>query len=229
MPGSNAARRTILVTGFGGFPGAARNPTERIVAELRRHAPRLARLGVELRCAVLPVEYAGLQVRLDRLAEAHRPDVVLHFGLAGRRRRVSVELRAVNRAGPLHPDAAGRRPGQVLVPGGAPVLRATIPARRVLAALRAAGAAAHASHDAGDYLCNAVLYRSLAKGAVTGAVAGFIHVPRPVAVPDARRPTRGGTGRPSRDALAAAALAAVLHLARQPLARQPSARRAAAG
>ncbi len=209
MPGSNATRRTILVTGFGGFPGAARNPTQRIIAQLARHAARLARLGVDLHCVTLPVEYGGLQARLAQLAGTHRPDVVLHLGVAGRRRGVSVETRAVNRAGPLHPDAAGRRPDQVLAPGGAQILRATYPARRLLAALRATGAAAHASHDAGDYLCNAVLYRSLAMG--IAAEVGFIHVPHP-----RRRTWRGGTRRPSQDDLAAAALAAVLHLARRP-------------
>ena len=85
-PHPSAHRRTILVTGFGGFPGSPRNPTERIVVRLQREAARLSRLGVDLRCTVLPVRYAELQPRLQSLAEAHRPDAILHLGVAGPRR-----------------------------------------------------------------------------------------------------------------------------------------------
>ena len=196
-------RQTVLVTGFGAFPGARSNPTLAILARLERSRARLARLGIDLRCLALPVVYDALEPALRTAAEATRPDAILHLGLAGRRRRLSIETRALNRAGPLHPDAARRRPAQVLVLGGAPVLRATWPAARLRAALARAGA--HLSIDAGDYVCNATLYRSLA--ADLAPLIGFLHVPRP----KGRRPLgRGADPRPSLEAMTAATLAAIL-------------------
>ncbi|ACK50043.1 peptidase C15 pyroglutamyl peptidase I [Methylocella silvestris BL2] len=97
----------ILVTGFGGFPGAPRNPTERIIANLARHRPRLARAGLELDLSVLPVVYAEIEPRLEALTREAAPDAILHFGLASRRSKLCVETRAFNRISLLRPDAAG--------------------------------------------------------------------------------------------------------------------------
>jgi pyroglutamyl-peptidase len=54
----------------------------------------------------------------------------------------------------------------------------TIGARAIAAALEISGYAASLSDDAGSYLCNAVLYRSLALTEHDGARrVGFIHIP----------------------------------------------------
>ena len=221
-----AAGRTILVTGFGGFPGSPRNPTERIAAALRREVPRLARLGIELHCAVLPVRYDGLQARLDELARARRPDAWLLLGVAGRRRQLCIERVARNRANPLRPDAARRCPPQRLVERAPGRLASTLPCRRLLAVLRAAGLPVRLSHDAGDYLCNAALYRALS--ASLAPEIGFLHVPAP-------RATRTGrTGMPPRRRvtqaeLTRAALLSVLALARPVPERRAILRRDASG
>ena len=157
-------RQTLLVTGFGRFPGARRNPTLEILAGLERHRARLARLGVDLRCLVLPVVFGGIEPALRAAVAEAEPDVILHLGLAGRRHGISVETRAINRAGPLHPDAARRRPSQRLTLGAPDILRSTFPAVRIRAAIERAGVDADLSIDAGDYVCNATLYRSLAAG-----------------------------------------------------------------
>ncbi len=97
----------LLVTAFGAFPGAPSNPTLAIARELeRRHGKRLARLSVALHIRVLPVRFAEVEGALVAALEAVRPHVVLHLGLAGRRKTLSVELRALNRLGLLRPDAA---------------------------------------------------------------------------------------------------------------------------
>ena len=93
------------------------------------------------------------------------------------------------------------------MPGGVPVLRATYPAARLRAALASNGA--RLSIDAGGYVCNATLYRSLA--ARLAPSIGFIHVPRA----RGRRPLALGPGpRPSLAAMTDAVLAAILVLAR---------------
>ena len=53
----------ILVTGFGRFPGVQDNPTALLIHALGKHRTRLARLGIALEGAILPVEYAGVRER----------------------------------------------------------------------------------------------------------------------------------------------------------------------
>ncbi|HEY8580591.1 MAG TPA: pyroglutamyl-peptidase I, partial [Beijerinckiaceae bacterium] len=82
----------ILVTGFGAFPGAPANPTTAILKRLERdHRRSLALAGVELRTAVLPVVYEGAEARAA--AAVDDADAVLHLGLAGRRRALTLEAR----------------------------------------------------------------------------------------------------------------------------------------
>ncbi len=167
----------ILLTGFGAFPGAPVNPTQAIVHALAtRHRQRLQRAGIDLRTAILPVVYAQVEAAIGVLLKEHNPDVVIHLGLAGRRRTISIETRARNRLSTIHPDATHAfAPHMTIVKDGAQAIPARWPARRMAAAASRGGFAAHTSIDAGDYLCNQALYISLAhhKG-----LCGFIHVPR---------------------------------------------------
>jgi len=167
----------VLVTAFGAFPGAPSNPTLAISRELeRRHAKRLARLSIALHTCILPVRFHEVSEALSLALEAARPDVVLHLGLAARRKTMSVELRALNRLGTLRPDAAGVFASSRAVVIGGPAQRmARWPAARVRAAMDRS-AATHLSIDAGDYVCNQTLFLTLST--ISGQ-AGFIHVPRP--------------------------------------------------
>lgn len=169
---------TVLATGFGAFPGARHNPSADLMAALERRKARFAGFGIKLETRVLPVLYAEIAPRLAKLAAEVKPEAILHFGLAGRRKTLSIETRACNRVSLSAPDTGGARPQQsCLVPNGAAVVRARIPAAQILAALRRAGIASDLSRDAGNYLCNAALYHSLA--ARVPACVGFIHIPWP--------------------------------------------------
>lgn len=199
----------VLVTAFGAFPGAPVNPTGALAALLaRRHAARLSRLGLRLTSVELPVVYAGAEARVLDLVAAHRPDVVLHLGLAARRKTLTFEARARNRLSRLHPDAT-RAVSQrgVLEPGGPAALPARAPVSRAVAAMRQAGVACAPSMDAGDYLCNQTLWAALRSPA---PIAGFLHIPRP---------RRGAPLTRTADAVAAA----VLVLARAARERQRTA------
>lgn len=178
--------KTLLVTGFGRFPGAPFNPTERILARLdAAFARRLARLGWRLERASLPVVWETLPAELARLERKFKPDAVLHLGLAARRRIVTVEARAHNRRRPLSVDASGRRaPTPRIEPGAPPTRPATICAPRMIAGLRRV-AAAGPSNDAGAYLCNLALWTSLGQGA-QGRPVAFVHVPKGGGLRDAR-------------------------------------------
>jgi pyroglutamyl-peptidase len=171
---------TVLATGFGAFPGARRNPSADLMGALERRKTRFAGFGIRLETCVLPVLYHEIAPRLAKLYAQVKPDGILHFGLAGRRKDISIETRARNRVSLFAPDAGGARAqGLRLVPDGPAVLAAPIPAAQIVTALRRAGIASRLSHDAGSYLCNAALYHSLARP----AYAGFVHIPWPTRHP----------------------------------------------
>ena len=175
--------RTLLVTGFGQFPGAPQNPSAEVVRALHRDwRARFARAGIRLTTAVLPVVHA-IGPHLDALVAREKPDAVVHIGLAGSRRRVSVETRARNRSTSLKPDAGGRNSQMALSKAGATFRRCLWDAGRLAAALRAQRIDAALSNDAGDYICNAALWHSLRPGAVP---AIFIHVPKKRRLPPSR-------------------------------------------
>lgn len=166
---------TLLVTGFGPFPGAPKNPSAKIVEALDER--RLARLGIRLEKAILPVVFSYADELLDVLIAQYRPDGILHLGLAARRRTVSVEMRAHNRHSIFHRDAAGKLPNaRAIVAGAEEMRRSRLPVARIRYALTQRGAKAESSIDAGRYACNQVLYLTL--GTEIRA-AGFVHVPRP--------------------------------------------------
>jgi pyroglutamyl-peptidase len=166
----------LLVTGFGPFPGAPENPTERLIRALEA-MPASAFGAAEFRAALLPTEYRRSAEILDRLRGEFIPDIIVHFGLNDRSDRLHIECTARNTVDPAKPDAADDAPAvAVLAADGPATLPATFPAAAILAALTDAGFPAALSDDAGAYVCNATLYRSLA-AAPHAARIGFIHVP----------------------------------------------------
>lgn len=171
-------RYTILVTGFGAFPNAPVNPTQALMGALEAHEARLARFDVRLERRVLPVVFDAVEPELKALMEELSPDAVLHFGLASRRRMISIETRAKNRVNILHPDAEGRFAASPFVKEHAPdVLSALVPVSHLAAMLKADGFSSRLSRDAGDYVCNQTFYHSLAMAEGTSRKVGFIHVP----------------------------------------------------
>ncbi|MBN9582347.1 MAG: pyroglutamyl-peptidase I [Afipia sp.] len=169
----------ILVTGFGPFPGAPFNPTERLVARLvRLRRPALddvARIG-----HVFPVTYGAIDRELPMLIAAHRPDALLMFGLASRTPFIRVETRVRNAVTQIWPDAEHTRIGNRMIAAGADSTRRFGPhTARLLRAAQTTGVDARASLNAGIYLCNYLGWRAIeATRAPNGPrLAAFIHVP----------------------------------------------------
>ena len=205
----------VLVTAFGAFPGAPSNPTMAIAAALKKRARQLRLAGIEIETEILPVVYAGTGERLEELVARAKPDAVLHLGLAGKRKALSVETRALNRLSIVHADAARRLSDCMLIErGGQGMRKSRYQAARLAHVLNTAGAAARLSIDAGDYLCNQVLYHSLGLHRLP---CGFIHVPRPrrLRAPKGARPPT--FRRPLLRAMAVGIEAAVRMLARDVL------------
>ncbi len=167
---------TVLLTGFSAFPGAHSNPTEALVAALDKRKACFARRGIRLEPRLLPVVYSAIEPANAQHVDAFSPDIILHFGLAARSSCISIETLARNRVSAIHCDAAGRQAEDIsILRSGKFFAKARVPTAEIAAALRRAGFACRLSHDAGDYLCNAAFYLSLATR--HAACVGFVHVP----------------------------------------------------
>jgi pyroglutamyl-peptidase len=180
---------TILVTGFGPFPGAPFNPTRALVKRLARlRRPALA--DVEIIPHIFPTRYAAVDRDLPRLIARHKPYALLMFGLASRAKTLRVETRARN-ALTLLADASGSAPPRhAIATGAAPALTMPAPTRRLLAAIRSTSVPAVLSRDAGRYLCNYLCWRAAEAATKSGdlRLAAFVHVP--AIARHARRPAK---------------------------------------
>jgi pyroglutamyl-peptidase len=181
---------TVLITGFGPFPGAPFNPTQALVRRLAaRRRPALA--DVELVTHVFRTRYAAVDEELPALIADNRPDVLLMFGLAARTRDLRIETRARNAVSRLVPDAGGRSAKSNCIRAGQPAaLAGRAPFQKLVSVARAARVPARLSRNAGSYLCNYVYWRgceATPRNARIPVVA-FVHVP--LVGRAARRPGR---------------------------------------
>ena len=182
---------SVLITGFSPFPGAPANPTAALATRLARAGRRR---GIDCVAHVFATTYAAVDRHLPRLIAEHRPDAILMFGLATRRRHVSIELFARNRMSVWFPDAGGVVAPRAAIAAGMSATRGRAEFSRLLAAARATRVKTLLSRDAGNYLCNYVYWRALE---ATGSPGGpqravFVHVPGV----SPRRRRRGSAKRP---------------------------------
>lgn len=185
-------RDTILLTGFGPFPGMPRNVSERFVSKLAHLAAR--RFSAHRVVArILPTEWERAPAKLEAMVERERPKLVLHFGVSSQADSYVLETLAHNTCRQAE-DAAGCLPsGNVLEHGGAATLAARLPAQDIVARLSALKVPVVTSNDAGGYLCNAVLYRSLALAAGgQPETVGFFHIPSAIPSALAKSQEAGG-------------------------------------
>jgi pyroglutamyl-peptidase len=190
---------TVLVTGFGPFPGAPFNPTGPLVhrlASLRR--PILT--DVKIAAHVFPTSYAAVDRDFPALIARHKPDALLMFGLAPRAKTLRIETRARNAVGSL-PDAIGHVPlRSAIAPGDQSTLIMPAPFTILFAAARAARLPVVRSRDAGTYLCNYLCWCASEKvrNSRRPRLATFVHVPP---VRRGARPCKATKKRPTLDEL----------------------------
>jgi pyroglutamyl-peptidase len=170
---------TLLLTGFGPFPGAPVNPTGPLIARLagRRHP---AFDHVRRITHVFATRYDAVDDELPTLLARERPDVLLMFGLATRSRHLRIETRARNAQSRTLRDAGGGQPQRPRIAPDRPSdLKLRTPAPRLLAAARSAGVPAALSRDAGRYLCNYLCWRASEAALHSPGLrlVSFIHVP----------------------------------------------------
>jgi pyroglutamyl-peptidase len=172
--------KTVLLTGFEPFNGAAINPSWEAVRALDGWS------GPDFQVAArqLPCVFGGASIALLEAIDALKPDIVIAVGQAGGRPELSIERIAINVDDASILDNAGQQPVDAPIAGDGPAAYfSTLPIKAIVRALRVRGLASSVSQTAGTFVCNHVFYALMhhAEGRVAAGAAplkaGFIHVP----------------------------------------------------
>jgi pyroglutamyl-peptidase len=178
-------RRKILLTGFGPFPGVAENATARLVPELAVRAAA-AFPAHTFHHDILETAWGAAPERAAHLVATLKPMLALHFGVAREAKGFQIERTAQNLCR-IAADVTGSLPSAAHLDGAGPDARSCgIDAVALALRLEALGYPVSVSDDAGAYLCNAVLYHSLAAAealAPAACRAVFIHIPADLSGP----------------------------------------------
>jgi pyroglutamyl-peptidase len=168
--------RVALVTGFEPYGGRGLNPAHEVMRRL--DGTEIA--GVPVAGRALPVSHRELRGRVDGLLDELDPAAVVALGLAPGAPMLRLERVAINVADFEIPDNEGAfLTDEPVEANAATALKATLPLRRIEAALLESGIPVHVSNSAGTFLCNAALFGFLHGLEARGRAVpcGFIHLP----------------------------------------------------
>jgi len=172
---------TLLLTGFEPFGGDAVNPSELVAAALHGSVVEAGTRRARVVAQRLPCVFADARARLAATIDELHPVAVLALGLAAGRAGLSPERVAINLVDARIADNAGTQPrDEPVVRGGPAAYFGTLPAKAMVAAMRAAGAPAELSLSAGSFVCNELFYglmHHLAHAGPAGCRGGFMHLP----------------------------------------------------
>lgn len=175
--------RSILITGFGPFPGMPINVSAQIAERLCNAArERWQQHHFEVR--ELPTEWIAGPETLQKLWDELRPDIALHFGVSSQAQGLQLETKAHNNCR-MDPDAAGALPlSAIRIAGGGDVRVTPLAFDAIMRRLQVLRIPSCISDDAGAYLCNAILYDSIARASASRpeALTGFVHIPSQLAL-----------------------------------------------
>ena len=172
------ARAVIVLTGFGPFPGVPDNATAELVPRLAKAARDLFP-DYDIVAEILPTEWVAAPQKLGDLLARPGTVLALHFGVSRQAEGFQIELVGRNQCKAMA-DAAGNMPAvECLLDEGPAELSCTVPAERIVQRLTQLGVPARTSTDAGGFLCNALLYHSLAAADTLEKphLVGFVHLP----------------------------------------------------
>ncbi len=165
----------ILITAFEPFGGEPINPSSLILERLPQKLGNL-----ELIKMLLPVCFYESSSLLAEAIDNYQPDFVLSLGQAGGRSALTIEKIGINLNEAPIPDNAGQQPrNESIVAEQADGLFTTLPIQSMILACHKVGVPCQISYSAGTYVCNHVMYASLAHINKTqlSTRSGFIHIP----------------------------------------------------
>jgi pyroglutamyl-peptidase len=170
--------KTVLLTGFDPFDGAAINPSWEAVRRLDGWSGEGASGPFRVVAREVPCVFGRAAETLCGFVDEVRPDVVIAVGQAGGRPEISLERIAINVDDARIADNAGQQPVDVpIVADGPAAYFTTLPIKAMTAAIREQGIRAGVSQTAGTFVCNHVFYALMHQVRGLPVKAGFIHVP----------------------------------------------------
>lgn len=165
---------SVLVFGFEPFSEFDENPTQILVRNLEGRIME----GEAITGVMLPVDYFRVEKDLMRAIDGVRPRLVIGFGLAGGREKVTPEKIAVNYRLAEKADDAGRRLNGTPVDGRGPDgLFTNLLVEGLVASLNNHGVPASLSLSACSYICNTAMYVTVREARNAGFAGGFVHIP----------------------------------------------------
>ena len=163
---------TILITGFGPFPGAPDNPSQLLIEALAEHK-NTDEINANLVYGLLPTHWQKLAPALTQLFEQHQPDFSVHLGYSANSPGFCLETTAYNETC-AQPDVDGHAGSCDPVLIEHPLqLSNNLPLLMIEQELSTAGFKAMISNDPGRYLCNMSYYLSLSRA----RSSLFVHIP----------------------------------------------------
>lgn len=172
---------TILVTGFASSENGS-NASDIVVSSLINDLPvSLKTAKSKLHFRLIDASTHSLKSKLDALLREIQPYNCVFVGQAPGRNNITLESAATNlrfTGPPLQPG--GKPQIDVICSTGPATCKATLPNMdRMVERLHKKGIPAAVSHDAGNSLCNQILYEGLqyAEQNSGNPHCGFIHIP----------------------------------------------------
>jgi pyroglutamyl-peptidase len=163
--------KKILITGFEKFDDANSNPTQEMLIDLNY-------TKADVKCVVLPVEFESSFTQLQAEIEAFNPDYVLLCGLAGNRDHISIEKIAINYINARIPDNKGYQPFDTTISEtGNDGYFSTLAVSELACHIQSLGIDLQVSFNAGSYVCNYLLYKTLEHLKGSAVKSTFFHFP----------------------------------------------------
>lgn len=166
----------VLVTGFDPFGGEAVNPALEAIKQLDGKMVAGARVVTRELPTVRWKAIEGLKTAIHEV----QPTLIIAVGQAGGRMDITPERVAINVDDFRIADNEGNQVvDERIAPDGPAAYWSTLPIKKIVADLRAAGIPASVSNSAGTFICNHLFYGLMHELAVEGNVrrGGFIHIP----------------------------------------------------
>ncbi|XP_020796561.1 pyroglutamyl-peptidase 1 [Boleophthalmus pectinirostris] len=168
-----ANKKKVIVTGFEPFGEHAVNASWVAVQELDRIG-----LGedIDLFVCEVPVEYQAVQTLLPSMWEEHQPLLVVHVGVSGLAKAVTLEQCGHNKGYRRLDNCCFSPESECCIEDGPECISSVLDMEAVCKRVSEAGGRAKVtvSKDAGRYLCDYTYYTSLFVG---NGRSAFIHVP----------------------------------------------------
>lgn len=169
-------RKKVLLTGFDPFGKDTINPALEAVKQL----DGVMINDIEIIAQEIPTVFQqSIEVTIQAI-EKHQPDIVICVGQAGGRTQITPERVAINIDDARIPDNLQNQPiDEQIYTDGPAAYFTTLPVKRMVQAMKAAGVPAAVSNSAGTFVCNHIFYgimHYIANHAPTMR-GGFIHIP----------------------------------------------------